>query len=88
MQESKVTAKGQTTLPRDVRTAFGVAAGETVWYTVKGGRVYILKARHVSALDGMLHRPGQRAVSVDEMNEAIAQGAIESASWLLWIQTY
>ena len=80
MQESKVTAKGQTTLPRDVRTALGVAAGDTVRYIVEGGRVQILKARHVSELAGMLHRPGQRAVSVDEMNDAIAQGAIESAS--------
>ena len=80
MQESKVTAKGQTTLPRDVRTALGVAAGDTVRYIVEAGRVYILKARHVSELAGLLHRPGQRAVSVDEMNDAIAQGAIESAS--------
>ena len=80
MQESKVTAKGQTTLPRDVRIALGVAAGDTVRYIVEGGRVRILKARHVSELAGMLHRPGQRAVPVDEMNEAIAQGAIEGAS--------
>ena len=80
MQESKVTAKGQMTLPRDVRTALGVAAGDTVRYIVEGGRVHILKARNVSELAGMLHRPGQRAVSVDEMNDAIAQGAIESAS--------
>ena len=80
MQESKVTAKGQTTLPRDVRTALGVAAGDTVRYIVEGGRVHILKARHVSELAGMLHRPGQRAVSVDEMNEVIVQGAIASAS--------
>ena len=41
MQESKVTAKGQTTLPRDVRTALGVAAGDTVRYIVEGGRVHI-----------------------------------------------
>ena len=75
-----MTAKGQTTLPRDVRSALGLAAGDTVRYIVEGGRVQILKARHVSELAGMLHRPGQRAVSVDEMNETIAQGAIESAS--------
>ena len=80
MQKSKVTAKGQMTLSSDVCTALGVSAGDTVRYIVEGGRVRILKARHVSELAGMLHRPGQRAVSVDEMNDAIAQGAIESAS--------
>lgn len=80
MQESKVTAKGQTTLPRDVRSALGVAAGDTVRYIVEVGRVHILKSRHVSELAGMFYRPGQSAVSLDEMNDAITQGAIESAS--------
>ena len=80
MQESKVTAKGQTTLPRDVRSALGLEAGDTVRYIVENGRVQMLKARHVSELAGMLHRPGQQAISLDEMNEAIASGAVESAS--------
>ena len=80
MQESKVTAKGQTTLPRDVRSALGLETGDTVQHIVEDGRVQILKAHHVSELAGMLHRPGQRTVSLEEMNEAIAAGAIESAS--------
>ena len=80
MPESKVTAKGQTTLPRDVRSALGLEAGDTVRYIVEDSRVQMLKARDVRELAGMLHRPGQRIVSLDEMNEAIAEGAIESAS--------
>lgn len=80
MQESKVTARGQTTLPRDVRAALGLEAGDTVRYIVEDGRVEMLKARHVRELSGMLRRPGQRAVSLDEMNEAIAGGAAEGAS--------
>ena len=80
MQESKVTAKGQTTLPRDVRAALGLEAGDSVRYIVENGRVQMLKARHVRELAGMLHRPGQRPVSLEEMNEAIAEGAIESVS--------
>ena len=80
MQESKVTSKGQTTLPRDVRSALGLEAGDTVRYIVEDGRVQILKARHVSQLAGMLHRPGQARVSLEDMDEAIVAGAIESAS--------
>ena len=80
MQESKVTAKGQTTLPRDVRAALGLETGDTVRYIVEHGRVQILKARHVRELAGILRRPGQQAVSLEQMNEAIAEGAIESAS--------
>ena len=80
MQESKVTARGQTTLPRDVRAALGLEVGDSVRYIVENGRVQMLKARHVRELAGMLRRPGQRTVSLEEMNEAIAVGAIESAS--------
>jgi antitoxin PrlF len=80
MHKSKVTAKGQTTLPRDVRSALGLEAGDTVRYIVEHGRVEMLKARHVSELAGMLHRPGRKPVSLDEMNEAIALGAVESGS--------
>ena len=80
MQESKVTARGQTTLPRDVRAALGLEAGDSVRYIVENGRVQMLKARHVRELSGMLRRPGQRTVSLEEMSEAIAEGAVESAS--------
>ena len=80
MQESKVTAKGQTTLPRDVRAALDLEAGDSVRYIVENCRVQILKARHVRELAGILRRPGQRTVSLEEMNEAIAEGAVESAS--------
>ena len=52
MQESKVTAKGQTTLPRDVRAALGLEAGDSVRYIVENGRVQMLKARHVRELAG------------------------------------
>ena len=80
MQESKVTARGQTTLPRDVRAALGLEAGDSVRYIVETGRVQMLKARHVCELAGMLRRPGQRTASLEEMDEAVAEGAVESAS--------
>ena len=78
MHESKVTSKGQTTLPRAVRSKLGLEAGDTVRYIVSGERVQILKARQASDLGGMLYRPGQRRVSLEEMDDAIAEGAAES----------
>ena len=80
MQESKVTARGQTTLPRDVRAALGLEAGDSVRYIIKNGRVQMLKAKHVRELSGMLRRTSQQTVSLEEMDEAIAEGAIKSAS--------
>lgn len=80
MQESTVTVKGQTTLPRDVRAALGLASGDRVRYVILDGEVRIVKARSVKDLRGALARSGQKPVSLDAMDEAIADGATESGT--------
>ncbi|MDO5705206.1 MAG: type II toxin-antitoxin system PrlF family antitoxin [Paracoccus sp. (in: a-proteobacteria)] len=75
MQESTVTLKGQTTLPRDVRAALGLKSGDKVRYVVMNGEVRLMKARPVAELEGLLARPGQTPVSLEEMDDAIAAGA-------------
>jgi len=80
MYQSKIFAKGQTTLPRGVRSKFGLEAGDTVRYIVSGKSVQIVKARRAIDLGGMLYRSGQRRVSLEEMDDAIAEGAVEGAS--------
>jgi AbrB family looped-hinge helix DNA binding protein len=76
MQESTVTIKGQTTLPRQVREALGLKAGDRIRYLVlDDGEVRILKPRPVRALSGALHREGARALSLEEIEAAIARGA-------------
>lgn len=75
MLESTVTIKGQTTLPRDVRAALGLTSGDRVRYMILEGEVRLLKARSVRELRGMLARPGQASVTLDAMDEAVAEGA-------------
>ena len=58
-----------------MRAALKIDAGDTLWYVVSGGEVRILKARSVTELSGMLKRPNQAPVSVEEMDEAITEGA-------------
>lgn len=77
MQESKLTSKGQTTLPKDVRTALHLEPGDTLRYLVLDGEVRILKARPLADLKGMLKRPGQKPVSFEEMEDGIVAGATE-----------
>ena len=62
-----------------MRAALGLEAGDSVRYILENGRVEMLKARHVRELSGMLRRPGQRTVSLEEMDVAIAERAVESA---------
>ena len=79
MQESTVTTKGQTTLPRDVRAALGLRSGDRVRYVVMNGEVRLLKVGSVSDLEGALTRPGEQAVSLADMDDAIAAGAADEA---------
>ncbi|MDA7777416.1 AbrB/MazE/SpoVT family DNA-binding domain-containing protein [Rhodobacteraceae bacterium] len=68
---------GSNTLPKPVRKALGLEAGDTVSYVTSEGRVQVLKTRSVTELAGMLARDSQVPVSLGAMNEDIAQGVIE-----------
>ena len=78
MYQSKIFATGRTTLPKSVREALGVEAGDTVHYVLSDDGVQILKSRSVVELAGVLARDAQAPISFEDMNEAIAQGAVES----------
>ncbi len=77
MIESKITAKGQTTLPKAVREALAVEAGDRVRYTIHDGEVRITPLRPISRLYGVLQYDGP-AKTLDEMEEGIASGACDS----------
>jgi AbrB family looped-hinge helix DNA binding protein len=52
---SKITAKGQTTLPAEIRAALGVTPGDRLRYrTLSDGSVVIEKAPDLSDLRGIL----------------------------------
>ena len=75
MRESKLTAKGQTTLPKAVRAALNVKPGDKLRYLLMDGEVRIVKAVPIQNLEGALKRSAMPAVTLDEMEEAIAKGA-------------
>lgn len=77
MQESTVTSKGQTTLPKDVRTALDLLPGDRVRYMIlDGGEVRLVRSRPVAELQGLLQDKVLRTVSLEEMDEAVIRGAI------------
>jgi AbrB family looped-hinge helix DNA binding protein len=71
-----VTSKGQTTIPKVVRDQLKLKAGDTLTYVLKGDHV-VLRAKNKSIRDlrGVLARPGQRPVTLAEMDQAIAEAA-------------
>lgn len=76
MIESGITAKGQTTLPKPVREALGVGAGDRVRYVIADGEVRILAVRPVGRLFGALRYDGP-PVTLEQMEKAVADGAAQ-----------
>ena len=77
-RELTLTAKGQVTLRRAVLDHLGVRPGATLSVSLlENGRVELVAAAargDIKGLRGALRRPGQRPVSLEEMQEAIEAG--------------
>lgn len=73
MPTATVTSKGQVTLPKKVREALRIRPGDRIDFVLDGeGGAHLRLGRFdVSDLKGALHRSGRRAVSLEEMQEAI-----------------
>lgn len=73
-----MTSKGQTTVPKEVRDVLGLEAGTRIEWIVQGDHA-IVKPRKLRAVDlaGILHRPGMKPLSIEEMNKAILKAAAE-----------
>ena len=59
MLESKVFANGSTTLPKPVRNALGVKAGDTVRFVISEKGVQIEQAQSVHETADVLMRSGR-----------------------------
>ncbi len=71
-----VTTKGQVTLPVEARRRLGIRAGTRLEFIIKNeDRLEVVKvAGSVRDLKGALSKP-VKALSLDQMNDAIAEGA-------------
>jgi antitoxin PrlF len=75
--ESAITVKGQATIPKPIREHLGVKAGDRLKFFVHpDGSVVLLPKLPVSALRGIV-KPGQRAVTIDQMREAAAAASAD-----------
>jgi antitoxin PrlF len=69
MSESTVTAKGQTTVPRQVREQLGVGPGtRREWHIMPNGALLVrAKTRSLLDLAGSLKAPGGKRVPIEDM---------------------
>jgi antitoxin PrlF len=77
---AKITSKGQITIPVRIRALLGVGAGDRVEFVeIEKGQVLVVPAtRSIRELNGMFRGRVKKPVTIEEMDEAIAQRASES----------
>jgi AbrB family looped-hinge helix DNA binding protein len=75
LAQSKVTSKGQVTVPEAIRRALHLQEGDVLqWRTDERGQVAVRKVTgDLRDLAGILHRPGSRRVTIEAMDESIAE---------------
>ena len=73
---STVTSKGQITIPKEIRDRLRLQAGSRVEFQLNRQGQVIMRARNrdFHSLKGIVRSRRKTAVSVEEMNEAIARG--------------
>jgi antitoxin PrlF len=72
MALSTLTTKGQTTIPKEVREALDIKAGDKIDFVIQADKTVVLQPAtvDVTELAGILLKP-EKALSIEDMNEAI-----------------
>lgn len=75
MSTATLTSKGQATIPKDIRDRLQLKQGDRLDFTLlpDGSVRMVAQNLDIAALHGILPKPA-KAVSIDEMNRAIAEG--------------
>ena len=76
---STITAKGQTTVPKEIRDRLKLKPGDRIEYVVEADGRITLKARNLRAADlaGFLGKPPGGPLTIEEMDDAIAAAVTE-----------
>jgi len=70
-------------VPKDVRDDLGLTAGSKVMFVKLPGGHYRIVSRTGSIMDlaGILHDPSRKPLTIEEMDDAIAEGAALGPRW-------
>jgi AbrB family looped-hinge helix DNA binding protein len=74
-----LTSKGQVTLPKEIRERLGLTAGSRLDFSIDDNGELRIRPVATTALGlaGLLRRPGQPPVTVEQINDAVEQRAAE-----------
>jgi antitoxin PrlF len=76
--EAKITSKGQTTIPAEIRERLGLRPGDRIAFIeMEPGFLIVPRNRHVSRLFGALAEYAIPNTSLDDYDRAIGEGISE-----------
>jgi len=79
MQSSKITTKGQVTIPQKLRRLLGVRPGDRILFEASGeGKILIRKIDGRFSLAGLLRDRITKRATNKEINDAIKHGWVDS----------
>ncbi|WP_141289643.1 AbrB/MazE/SpoVT family DNA-binding domain-containing protein [Ideonella azotifigens] len=69
-EPTTLTSKGQVTVPREIRERLGLRSGDKMIFTLLSDGTVVMRPKNRSVADvaGLLQRPGQPTVAVEDMN--------------------
>ena len=75
MALATITTKGQITIPKSVRDSLMLSTGDQIEFIVTDKREALIRpiSKKVDEVFGILHKPGRKTVSVEEMDAKIGQ---------------
>ena len=78
MPKSTLTSKGQITLPKEIREKLHLKTGSKIDFVTDSSGQVILKPFRTNfrVLAGMVRSPHRRPLTLKEIDEAIARGAM------------
>jgi antitoxin PrlF len=74
-----ITSKGQVTVPKDIRERYNITPGTQLDFKPNDDGTFSVRPLKRSALSiaGVLKRAKQQPVTVEQMNQAVADMAVE-----------
>ncbi|YAF98138.1 MAG: AbrB/MazE/SpoVT family DNA-binding domain-containing protein [Nodularia sp. CChRGM 3473] len=77
MASVTITPEGQVTIPKEIRDYLQLDTGSKVDFVIdENGTVKLIPLTvPIHSLSGILHRPGMKSVTLEEMETAIREGA-------------
>lgn len=69
-EESTLTSKGQTTIPKGIREKLDMKSGDRMTFTLMPDGTVLMRVKNKSVLElaGVLHRKGQKRVPIEQLS--------------------